>query len=672
MQSRALYVEDNELDADLARLAFAKASPPLPLDVVHTVAQAREVLDREAARYAWVLFDLSLPDGDGLQVLKHLRERALPHMAVVVTGTGDEGAVVQAIKLGVDDYVVKRAGYLDALPGQLRAMAAQRISPAGRPRQLLHVLYAENNPHDSALTARHVADHSPQLVLDVVDDGLQVMQRLRQPSQRYDILLLDYRLDELDALELTRQVRAEMGPGLPIVIVTGRGSEDVAVQALRLGATDYLVKEANYLQRLPVVLELAHARALLLQEQERLRHSEAQLLRITQQVPGVISVHTHPAHGQVNGQLNGQLDGQAGEQVTTTTFVSPALAVLFEAQAADLVGSCVPLFRTLPQDQLKVQLALQEVVQQGHGALEPHRVQYRVQLPQAGERWMESHLSSAPLAGAASGAVQVYAYTFDITERLRLDELAREAQAAKAGNQAKTEFLSRMSHDLRTPLNAVLGFSQLLQTDTHPPLSEAQLRHVGYIRSAGEHLLAMISDLLNIARIEAGHALTLACVPLPLHTVLTQLLPLVQPMAQQVSLSVRPGDHALCALAEGRALLQVLTNLTSNAIKYNRVGGQVEVWAEAVGERVALRVRDTGCGFTQAQQAQLFEPFNRLGAERSAVEGHGIGLVIVRQLVHAMQGEIALETHPGEGSTFTVWLLRCAPDVTVAAPDVNV
>lgn len=268
---RALYVEDNRQDADLTARALARATPPIELDVADTVRGALEKLAQGADRYHWVLFDLSLPDGDGLEVLRHLREQHLPLPAIAVTGSGDEQSVIHALKLGADDYLIKHGNYLDTLPATLHQALARSHLYGGRHEKPLRILYVENDPQDSDLTRMHLAHHAPHLSLSLLDDPSRLTETLRQ-GPAVDVLLFDYNLRETDALTLTRQLRQELALDLPVVIVTGKGSGPVAAEALRLGVTDYLIKDRDYLQRLPAVLEFAYARAELMRERARLEH----------------------------------------------------------------------------------------------------------------------------------------------------------------------------------------------------------------------------------------------------------------------------------------------------------------------------------------------------------------------------------------------------------------
>jgi PAS domain S-box-containing protein len=245
----------------------------------------------------------------------------------------------------------------------------------------------------------------------------------------------------------------------------------------------------------------------------------------------------------------------------------------------------------------------------------------------------------------------------DISQRRQYQEAILSAQTAERASKAKTEFLSRMSHELRTPLNAMLGFAQLLRVDPRHPLNDPQRQKVQYIEQAGAHLLAMLTDVLDLSRIEAG-SLPLSLEPLRVRSAVQEALALVQHQAQAQNLLVHAQDidDKVHVRADHVRLRQVLVNLLGNAIKYNRPNGRVHLEVQVIKPHVVFAIHDTGMGLSPEQQAHLFEPFNRLGAERSGVEGTGIGLVIVKRLLGLMNGRIEVSSVQGQGSVFRVML----------------
>jgi signal transduction histidine kinase/ActR/RegA family two-component response regulator len=233
-------------------------------------------------------------------------------------------------------------------------------------------------------------------------------------------------------------------------------------------------------------------------------------------------------------------------------------------------------------------------------------------------------------------------------------ETAREA--ADVANRSKSSFLSRMSHELRTPLNAVLGFAQVLDLDDLDP---NQQEAVDQILRGGKHLLGLINEVLDISRIETGD-LALSAESVLVSDVVGETVDLIRPLAEQRSIQIHADHHVgenIHVFADRQRLKQVLLNLLSNAVKYNRLHGSVTIsCARPDPTRLRIRVADTGPGIRGEQLGKVFVPFERLGAERTDIEGTGIGLALSRRLAEAMGGTVDLESVPGEGSTFWVEL----------------
>jgi len=242
----------------------------------------------------------------------------------------------------------------------------------------------------------------------------------------------------------------------------------------------------------------------------------------------------------------------------------------------------------------------------------------------------------------------------DISVRKRTEQLLIEAKAeAERASSAKSQFLARMSHELRTPLNAILGFSQVLALED---MAEGHRRQVHEIEQAGNHLLELINDLLDLSRIEAGK-LSIDIVPVSLHGSVREAVRIADPhlRAKNVTLIDQVGAASGYAVfADATRLRQIIVNLLSNAAKYNRQGGNVVVGCAVRGRLLRLSVKDDGPGIAPQHVARLFTLFDRLGADKSDVDGEGIGLALSKQLAEAMGCELGVETIPGEGATF--WL----------------
>ncbi|MEW6490490.1 MAG: response regulator, partial [Thermodesulfobacteriota bacterium] len=283
---RVLYVEDNPADADLARRELGRLAPGIELEVAETLAAARERLGPPPFPFDVLLTDLGLPDGSGLELLAEVGGSSASLPVVILTGSGDQEAAVAALKAGAEDYLVKKPGHPAELPRVLAEARDRFRTRRERRSRPLRVLYAEPNDFDVDLTRRYLTQHASHIHLEVVTGGAEVLARLPGSTQDplpWDVVLLDYRLPGLDALEVVKALRQERGLTVPIVLVTGQGTEEVAVEALRLGAQDYVVKRPGYLTRLPVVLENV-------QKQAELRRAEARYRNLFSSLRDVVIV----------------------------------------------------------------------------------------------------------------------------------------------------------------------------------------------------------------------------------------------------------------------------------------------------------------------------------------------------------------------------------------------
>lgn len=236
-------------------------------------------------------------------------------------------------------------------------------------------------------------------------------------------------------------------------------------------------------------------------------------------------------------------------------------------------------------------------------------------------------------------------------------EMLLAKAAAENANHAKSAFLSSMSHELRTPLNAILGFAQLLSLEALPSTLAQRKDFTNYILKAGRHLLTLINEVLDLAKVESG-TLLLSLEPVSLAEIMQEAQDMVTPLANARNIRMMfPQNAPFYVIADRTRLKQVLINLLSNAIKYNREGGSIIVGCTSIThERIHIVVQDTGAGLNSEQVAQLFQPFNRLGQETGVEEGTGIGLVVTKKLVELMGGEIGVTSSAGIGSVFWIEL----------------
>ena len=264
-----------------------------------------------------------------------------------------------------------------------------------------------------------------------------------------------------------------------------------------------------------------------------------------------------------------------------------------------------------------------------------------------------------------SAALATHAGRERVKRRLREAQIRAEDEKARAedararaeqANRAKSVFLSSMSHELRTPLNAVIGFAEVLDYPENNTLTAEQREYVRHILISGEHLLALITQVLDMSQMESGNLRIVAgkVSPAPVIEAAVEMLATAA-RRDEVAVTLDIADAHECILwADGQRLRQVLWNLVSNAIKFNHAGGSVRVWAQRSGQTLRIGVTDNGPGIAKARHAEVFEPFARLGAEGTTVSGAGLGLAVSRRIVQMMGGQMGFTSERGAGAEFWV------------------
>ncbi|MBL8373558.1 response regulator [Accumulibacter sp.] len=504
--------------------------------------------------------------------------------------------------------------------------------------QLWHILIIDDSPDDRADLRQMLLRGSDRRYrfseAELGADGLRQLQQTREGP--YDCILLDYSLPDMNAEELLAAFCAGADlPPCPVVVVTGSGRAD-GRKLLRAGAQDYIGKDwttpesltravENSRERFALLADRAEAREVLRTERERLD------LALTYGNMGIYEWH------MVDDRLWWSAELYRVFGVTPETFI-PTL---------DTFSALLH-----PDDREVFWQNVAESIAQR----QPFLNEFRIVPPDGKVRWIADRGQTE--YDAEGRGLRHFGVAFDVTEGKVAEAKLIEAKvAAEIANNAKSDFLSSMSHELRTPLHAILGFAQLIDLASPPP-TPAQKRSIDQVLKAGWHLLGLINEVLDLALIESGK-LSLSMEPVALAEVLRDCEAMVEPEAQKHGISVAFAPFAAgCSVnADPTRLKQVVINLLSNAIKYNKLGGAVCVTCTASPpESIRISVRDTGEGLAPEQLAQLFQPFNRLGHKGTGEEGTGIGLVVCKRLVDAMNGRIGVESTVGLGSVFWVEL----------------
>lgn len=663
---RILYVEDNPADQALTRRALGQSALNVALTVIGTVQGAVDRL--EQGDVDLVLSDYRLPDGTGLDVLETVRAREWAVPVVLVTGSGDVEAAVRLLKAGAADYVVKRSGYLDTLPAVLdgayrwfRAAEEVRRTP-------ISVLYAEHDADDALLTRRAFAAHGRHLALEVVSRGRDAIERLR--AVPYDLLLLDHRLPDLTGIEVLKKLREERAH-VPVVMVTGQGDEETAVQAFKLGAADYVVKTGAYLTKLPDTVEHVLAQHRLVEEREALvvlngvPRMLAAVREIGELARRVAKAATELLHA--DGAVFWLVDGTELRPVGLDGLDQSALSeprLRLDLSRIERVGMSrrLGLPRLRPAEDAAEDAAGDGALilfEQGGPplacALESGGQLLGV-LAVASRRAREFRAAEERLLVVLADHAAVAIENAQLYGRLKtqLEELGR-AQTQLLQTEkiaAMGQLLAGVAHELNNPLAVVMGRADLLAKQLGGgPLGASAEK----LSAAAERCARIVTNFLALAR---QHPPARSLVDL--NSVVGEAVELLAyPLRTDgVELTLDLVSDLPPLWADPHQLHQVLVNLVTNAHQAMRETPPprrltITSAIDRRRERVVLRVADSGPGIPAEMRPRIFEPFF---TTKPPGQGTGLGLSLCQGIIESHQGSIWVEPRTGGGAQFVIEL----------------
>lgn len=415
---RILILEDNPLDADLSIRAISKELEGCIIDHAPTLAQARMLLHSDAV-YDLALLDMNLPDGNGLELLNEIRESGADMAVILFTSTGNEELAVAALKAGADDYIAKKQGYSMQLPSIIKLTLASYHKNRNELSKTIKVLYVEHNTIDVDLTLRHLKKYAPQFVVDVVPSAEAALLRLETEKNlsQLDVILMDYRLTGINALDFIKTVRQEIMLDIPIIIVSGQGDEEIAVQALKLGANDYLTKNENYLFSLPLMITNVHQQTELIRRQARLMESEAKYRLIAENAGDVVFTLDRELH---------------------YSYMSPAVKNLLGYESQEIMARKIDEILT-PESYQRARKTFTEMLidnhKPGNSGMKQQNVELEIIRKDGSILWTEIKASQLTGTGAIPSGILCVAR--DISRRKKaLEELRKVSRAVEQSHSA--------------------------------------------------------------------------------------------------------------------------------------------------------------------------------------------------------------------------------------------
>jgi len=624
---RVLILEDNPKDAELVVRELRRAGFEPDWRRVDT---EKDYLANLNDGFDIILSDYAMPQFDGMRALELLKQRGLDIPFVIVSGKIGEDVAVQAVRNGAADYLLKdRIARLG--PAVEHVLEQERLRREKRAAQQALL--------DSEKLFRTLLESSPLGIMLLDDNGQCTYCNRRgldifgttlgesmgmgwacaiQPSDMESVIK-----DWLAALREGREFSCVFGlrsPQQHVRWVSARSSP-ISREASR---AIYEKSEMNTQGHVATIGDITAERAL--------ADSEVSYRRLFEAAKDGILI----------------LEADTGR----ISDVNPFLLEMLGFSHGEVVGKSIweiSPFKDIVSNKAK----FEQLQQQGYARYE--------NLPLKTKDGRHIAVEFVSNVYSVRGGKVIQCNIRDITERRRFEQTLQQTNAelesaklaAEKASLAKSDFLSSMSHELRSPLNAILGFAQLMGSDSPSPTA-SQTKSIAQILEAGWYLLKLINETLDLAGIESGQA-ALSKESVAVAEIMSECQAMTEPQAQQrgIRMTFPRFDNPIFVCADRTRLKQIVINLLSNAIKYNREQGTVVVdCTVSAPERIRISVKDTGAGLSPEMLAQLFTPFNRLGQEAGSVAGTGIGLVVSKRLAELMEGVLGVESTVGVGSVF--------------------
>lgn len=673
-----LVVDDDKVDRLTVRRSMVSVQPDVRVDEADSVSAAKKCVDEYP--YDCIFLDYNIPGGDGMSVLRYIREQAIKTPVVMLTGQGDEQLAVALMKAGATDYLNKANITPERLGQSYRH--AVRIAEAQKEAQKneteLRAL-AERLRLAAESSAVGTWDYNPVLDQTTWDErARQIFGLPTGTSVTYADLLTAVHPDDRLHLEgastkaLDPSGSGELKTEFRFRAPDGERWIDARGRALFEGEGD--ARKAT--RFIGTVFDISDRKRI-----ESTLREEAQIVDTLQRIGGsltselhidkIVQVVTDEATKLTNAQFGAffyNLVNEKGESYTLYTISGVPREKFSKFPMPRNTDIFNPTFQgtgVVRSDDIRLDPR--------YGKNEPYCGMPKGHLPVVSYLAVPVKSNTGEVIGglffgheracvfdenAERLAVGIASWAAVAMDNARLYELERKSRnAAEAANEAKSNFLATMSHELRTPLNAIGGYAQLVETGVYGPVAPAQVDAMKRITRAQSHLLALINDILNFAKVEAGK-IDLVMHPISLKEALSGLGALVEPQARakNISYSLVEGGEVMVNVDKER-FQQILLNLLTNAVKFTPEGGHIGVTWTFEGSNALINVSDTGVGIPHEKLEKVFEPFVQVSRYRmDAAEGVGLGLAISRELARAMGGELTVKSENGKGSVFTLSL----------------